>query len=635
MRSPLGLLVAFLLMVAPSHAATTFTGDFDHAWDNAANWTDGVPTAEHDVVIPFGESVSVGKPEAANSLVLEPGAYLQLNHNLTIDGGAASSFAADLHVNGATLSVAGPVTWTSGTWSLYGAIVRNHGTLQVDAADARMIDDSDGNSTFDNLGTVTRDVPGTWTVEPQVHSSGTFDVLAGTVTTGAGMMIDGTGTTTVAAGAALGTAGEHFLLQGGVLTGAGTLAGSVINSGTVSPIGVLTVDGDYEQSGGGELVVAVDHAGHERLEVSGSAKAGGTLTVAAAAGHDPAVGATFDVLEAAGTGGVTRSFSTLSAPPLAGKRYELSYPSGVVRLVVSEEQPPPPPPPTSLTPPALPTAAREGESVTCRPGTWEPVQDAFHFGWYIIQRGHLVPIPAETSAFTVPAGEVGSELMCTAVPAHWEYHWMGFQGGVSNRMAIVGPAPANGAPPVVTPAEAVAGDVLSCAPGRWDGGEVTHVWLRDGTPVDGETAATYTTGDGDAGRAISCRSTATDLAGSVSADSNAVTPSARPDPVQEPPPPAPRPVAREVPIRRLASLPTAKRCVRALRMRLRAGVTGEVQVLAGGRRVRVLRGAALRRPIVLRRLPKGRWTLEIVVTGAAGEQVRAKRRFRTCRQTTG
>jgi hypothetical protein len=92
-----------------------------------------------------------------------------------------------------------------------------------------------------------------------------------------------------------------------------------------------------------------------------------------------------------------------------------------------------------------------------------------------------------------------------------------------------------GAPTIA--GSAVEGETLTCAPGDWSGSPTfSFEWLRDGSPIGGASAATYTLTTADVGRAISCRVTATNTGGSPKAISSAVTPAATPGP---PPPVGP------------------------------------------------------------------------------------------------
>jgi alpha-tubulin suppressor-like RCC1 family protein len=91
-----------------------------------------------------------------------------------------------------------------------------------------------------------------------------------------------------------------------------------------------------------------------------------------------------------------------------------------------------------------------------------------------------------------------------------------------------GVAPSGGVP-VLTGTPTV-GQPLQCAPGSWQGDQPqshSFQWRRDATTIAG-SAVTHTIGPADQGHRISCRVTATNLAGSASANSNSIDVAAPP-----------------------------------------------------------------------------------------------------------
>ncbi len=88
----------------------------------------------------------------------------------------------------------------------------------------------------------------------------------------------------------------------------------------------------------------------------------------------------------------------------------------------------------------------------------------------------------------------------------------------------VGLPPRNTAPPAITGTPAV-GRALTCSTGTWSGDAVqyAYTWSRNGTPIAGATAATYTVAPPDGGKQLTCTVTATNETGSASATSAAVT----------------------------------------------------------------------------------------------------------------
>jgi hypothetical protein len=91
--------------------------------------------------------------------------------------------------------------------------------------------------------------------------------------------------------------------------------------------------------------------------------------------------------------------------------------------------------------------------------------------------------------------------------------------------------PAGTAAPAISGTPAV-GQTLSCSQGAWSGTmpqSYAHQWLRDGVAIGGATATGYTVTSADAGHALSCRVTASNLGGGASATSAPVdVPAANP-----------------------------------------------------------------------------------------------------------
>jgi outer membrane autotransporter protein len=131
-----------------------------------------------------------------------------------------------------------------------------------------------------------------------------------TIVDGGSLIVDGsigTGLTTINAA--------------GLLGGRGTIGGSVVNSGIVSPgnpLGTLTINGNYTQNGGGTLRIEIAGAGagqHDLLIVGGSANLGGTLQLVRLNNFQLQPGEQITFLNA--SGGVTGTFSTVQNNVLA------------------------------------------------------------------------------------------------------------------------------------------------------------------------------------------------------------------------------------------------------------------------------------------------------------------------------
>ncbi len=141
---------------------------------------------------------------------------------------------------------------------------------------------------------------------------------------------------------------------------------------------------------------------------------------------------------------------------------------------------------------ATPAAQAYPESPFLEPGTWS--FDISNVSQHGIDpgSGNLLPIaPA-----TVPTGLESRDIY---------------------------PPPENITPPTISGTPHVK-QLLFCSPGTWsnDPYSYTYQWLRDGLEISGATNQIYTPVDADAGTQVSCEVTATNEAGSATAQSDAV-----------------------------------------------------------------------------------------------------------------
>jgi hypothetical protein len=84
----------------------------------------------------------------------------------------------------------------------------------------------------------------------------------------------------------------------------------------------------------------------------------------------------------------------------------------------------------------------------------------------------------------------------------------------------------------------------------------------------------------------------------------------------------------------IVKLPSARRCRSTRTMRLHILQSADAKVggvtVSVGRRVLRVRGTRLARPVVIGRLPRGAYTVKVVVTLANGKKLTEHRRYRTC-----
>jgi hypothetical protein len=198
-----------------------------------------------------------------------------------------------------------------------------------------------GNGTFNNLGTVSKTAAtGTTAIDAGIgfFNRGTVSLQSGTLSVGGPYTQTG-GTTDIRAGAALNSA-NGMNIQGGILSGAGTINGSVTvqnggtlsgsetingnvtNSGQLNPggtgtVGVLTINGNYTQTATGVLNIAIGgpNAGSDfdQLKISGTATLGGTLNVSLLNGYVPPSATTFKIVTFGSHG--TSIFQTINLDP--------------------------------------------------------------------------------------------------------------------------------------------------------------------------------------------------------------------------------------------------------------------------------------------------------------------------------
>jgi hypothetical protein len=248
-----------------------------------------------------------------------------------------------------TLNNAGNATWT-GT----GVIAFNNGALWNNLAgavlDLQTTAGASGSGTFDNQGTVQK-LTGTGTAGLGVLfiNEGSVDIEAGRLTVSNGFT--NTGSVTIGPGATLDVpthtysenGGTTMLsggvlnagtvdVEGGILSGPGTINGNVLNNGQLhvggaGVTGILTINGTYTQRPGGTLVIQVGGStpgtGFDKIAVSGQATLDGSLTVILLDGFVPGP------LQIVTFQSHTGTFATLDGD---GPLYTASYAPGSLTL---------------------------------------------------------------------------------------------------------------------------------------------------------------------------------------------------------------------------------------------------------------------------------------------------------------
>jgi|GEM_PF-7005404 len=143
-----------------------------------------------------------------------------------------------------------------------------------------------------------------------VGSNGTSTAVAGPISGVGGSLVKVGGGTLTLNG--INSFTGPTIISEGILAGIGSLAGDLVNNGTVAPgastLGTFTVGGNYTQGSGATFQVAVNGTGESsRLQVNGTALQAGALFVSSPDGQFT-VGTAYPIVHA--NGGVTGIFST-------------------------------------------------------------------------------------------------------------------------------------------------------------------------------------------------------------------------------------------------------------------------------------------------------------------------------------
>ena len=283
--------------------------------------------------------------------------------------------------------------------------------------------------------------------------------------------------------------------------------------------------------------------------------------------------------------------------------------------------------PQNAAAPAITGTPAAGATLTCAGGTWTGVPTpAITYRW--LRDGNPIA-GAEQATYPVGAADVTSSLTCRVTATNSG----GSASATAPAVVVAAVVPQNIAPPAISGSSSP-GSTLACAPGSWagiPGPSLRMQWLRDGRELAGATETTYRLTTADAGRSISCRVTATNAGGSVAATSAGFA-------AAKPRKPAEQVLAEKSKdkVATAIGLPSAKRCIRIRKFRLRLrqpnGVRiRSVRVVARGKRVKTRKIKGRHQGTVnLRGLSKGPLTVRVTVTTTSKRKIVAQRRYRTC-----
>lgn len=323
-------------------ASVTWIGPDGGDWDTAANWSTGnVPGATDDVSI-----TTPGLTVVHSQFIADTIASLTATEAITISGGSLTinndSSVTDLTLSGGTLAADGTVaitgmfTWGGGTLTGAGTIDAQGG-LAITGPDAKTLDGAtllnEGTATWDSAGVMAANGPTLWNAGtftaagtglfgPTFQNDGAFLVdptSSGVALTaffntsyvdlqGGNLSVvsfeQSSGATSLNGGTL--SSDNGVALDGGFFSGPGMVVGDLFNSGDVFDGGGLIITGNYFQSAGGVLDIALDGVPNEYpapLTIFGDAFVAGTLNVYYPSWDTPSAGDAFIVLTSSGIGG--------------------------------------------------------------------------------------------------------------------------------------------------------------------------------------------------------------------------------------------------------------------------------------------------------------------------------------------
>lgn len=240
-------------------AQTTWINSGTGSWNNAGDWSNGVPDGITAAIFSNGGTVVLGSGVSGTTTFLNLGFATGSSGNVRVEGGTLSSFVANIASGSGSLASA---FVSSGTWFNSDLVVGHSGTATFDMSGGFVT-----SGQFARVGWLS-------------GASGVINVTGGTLQQ-AHLSVGeiGAGTLNVAGGfVATGSAGNLGIGLGGngtIAVSSGTFVASILNVG-VSGTGSLVVSGGRVQLRD-NAVVGVNASGAGSIVVSGSAGNRGAL----------------------------------------------------------------------------------------------------------------------------------------------------------------------------------------------------------------------------------------------------------------------------------------------------------------------------------------------------------------------
>jgi hypothetical protein len=171
--------------------------------------------------------------------------------------------------------------------------------------------------------------------------------------------------------------------------------------------------------------------------------------------------------------------------------------------------------PVNIVAPAVTGTATVGQTLSTTDGTWTGAPaPTFSYQW---QRNSVDISGATSSTYLLVEADIGNPIRCVVTATNP----LGAVSANSNATAnVAGIAPVNTVAPAIS-GSATIGSTLTTSNGTWTGTPTptfAYQWQRVTTNISGATSSTYVVQLADAGNTIRCVVTATNVAGSASAN---------------------------------------------------------------------------------------------------------------------
>ncbi len=245
-----------------------------------------------------------------------------INGPFDISGNAVKTLS-QLELNIAPTSTA---SWngTGNISVLQNAAINIAGTVQI--LSGLDVLDGDGSNSVMNVfptGTFLKDGGGTSELQIAISSDGFVRSLNGGTLQFSKTFTENGGSLSVGSGSFI-AATNPLQINAGLVSGTGTITGSLINSGgIVSPgngpnsAGILTITGDYSQGNDGELFIEAQGttagSGYDQLQVGGTTSLARKLSFVTFNGYNAVAPANFNVITS--TGAISGTFPVTNLPP--------------------------------------------------------------------------------------------------------------------------------------------------------------------------------------------------------------------------------------------------------------------------------------------------------------------------------